>query len=71
MPATTGCSGTALGDQRLGWPSNAPELLDALRAGRVWFSDPAAWQGVMEISAQGDVAMGGVLVSPDALVPLK
>jgi len=51
--------------------TDAPELLDALSAGRAWFCDPAAWRGTMEISAQGRAAMGGVLVTPDTSVPFE
>lgn len=51
--------------------TDAPELVDALGAGRVWFSDPLAWRGTMQISAQGKRAMGGVLVTPAAQVPMK
>ena len=43
--------------------TNAPELVDALSAGRCWFADPAAWRGAMDISARGEAAMGGVLVT--------
>ncbi|MBA2416691.1 MAG: hypothetical protein H0V64_12560 [Geodermatophilaceae bacterium] len=51
--------------------TEAPELVDALSGGRIWFSDPAGWRGGMEISAQGVRAMGGVLVTTDARVPMK
>jgi len=47
-----------------------PELLDALSGGRVWFSDPAGWRGAMDISTGGLGAMGGVLVTQDATVPM-
>lgn len=50
--------------------SEAPELVDALGAGRAWFSDMAGWDGAMDISAQGRAAMGGVLVTADAQVPM-
>lgn len=49
----------------------APELVDALGAGRCWFADPAAWRGAMDISAQGQPAMGGVLVTPDRRVSFE
>jgi len=78
----TGVSDDHSGDSWLGqatrwitsaWSAStaAPELVDALGAGRCWFADPAAWRGAMDISAQGQPAMGGVLVTRDRLVPME
>lgn len=55
------------------WAASMEEvgLTYALGAGRAWFADPAVWRGAMDISAQGRRAMGGVLISTDARVPLE
>lgn len=47
-----------------------PELIDALGAGRAWFSDMAGWSGAMDLYAAGQPAMGGVLVTAQTQVPL-
>lgn len=50
--------------------SDEPELVDALRAGRSWFSHLASYGGTMEISVADRAAMGGVLISRDSRVPV-
>lgn len=47
------------------------ELVAALRAGRAWWTDPARWSGALSIEAFGRQAMGSVLVTAAARVPVK
>jgi hypothetical protein len=46
-------------------------LVDALRAGRAWFTDPATYRGSMDLLVRGRPAMGAVLVTSAAVVPVE
>lgn len=43
-------------------------LVDALRRGQAWFTDPAAYRGSLDIRYDGRTAMGGVLVTKAPVV---
>ena len=47
------------------------DLLDAMRAGRAWFYDPAKFRGELDILVRGRRAMGGVAVTGAAEVPVE
>ena len=47
------------------------DLFAALRAGRAWFYDPQLWPGAIDISARGDLLMGGAVVTRAKQVPVR
>jgi len=44
--------------------------VDALRRGRAWFADLAAYRGALDLAVDGRPAMGGVLITDAATVPV-
>jgi hypothetical protein len=55
------------------WADSTSEadLFASLRAGRAWFWDPQFWRGEMDLSVQGAVPMGGVVVTPALNTPVQ
>ena len=55
------------------WADSTDEsdLFAALRGGRAWFYDPQVWRGDLDFRVQGNVPMGGVVVTPAARVPFN
>jgi len=47
------------------------DLFRALRGGRAWFWDPQLWPGTIELVAQGNLPMGGAMVTPARRVPVR
>lgn len=65
-------------DQRSNWitcvwahSTSVPDLTDALRAGNAWFCDPARWRGELDIRLDERSALGRVLVTDAASVPVR
>jgi hypothetical protein len=64
---------TDTGDRPVAWVTriwaesdDEPNLLDALRRGRVFFADPSAFRGDLSLTGPNDVEMGDVVVTTAA-----
>ncbi|MGC1210868.1 MAG: hypothetical protein WA890_06305 [Micromonospora sp.] len=55
------------------WASSTDrdDLVEALRAGRAWFTDLARYRGALDIEVDGRTAMGAVVVTPAAEVVVR